>query len=223
MTRYFITATGTDIGKTFITAALTWQWRQQGKNVRALKPIISGYDEQHPEPSDSAQLLAAQGLTLGDIDTISPWRFAAPLSPDMAAAAEQRTLAPEALYDFCNKPNEADITLIEGVGGVMSPITQTLTVLDWMEQLNLPVILVTGSYVGTISHTLTALLALQSRSLHVARIFVSETTASAASLTQTCQSLRHHIGNSIDIFPVHRLNSQPDIWKHADTLTKGLL
>ncbi len=110
------------------------------------------------------------------LDRVSPWRFAAPLSPDMAAAREGKAIDFEALVRVCREGiAEADGTLfIEGVGGVMVPLDGRHTVLDWMAELDLPLIVVTGSYLGTISHTLTALEVLARRKLRVAALVVNE-------------------------------------------------
>ena len=80
----FVTGTGTDIGKTHVSCGIL-----RTRPVRALKPVMSGYDLLHPAASDAARLLAARGIepTEAAIAAISPWRFTAPLSPDMAARA----------------------------------------------------------------------------------------------------------------------------------------
>jgi dethiobiotin synthetase len=110
------------------------------------------------------------------LDRISPWRFAAPLSPDMAAAREGKSIDFDAMIKLCRDVVAAsDGTLfIEGVGGVMVPLDARFTVLDWMVALDLPVVLVTGSYLGTISHTLTALDVLVRRNLKLAGLVVNE-------------------------------------------------
>ena len=89
MSATFVTGTGTDIGKTFVTAGLIRHLRNQGRPVEAFKPVVSGFDAALPGLSDPAVLLAAlrRASNLEEIARISPWRFAAPLSPDMAARA----------------------------------------------------------------------------------------------------------------------------------------
>src|SRR5512142_3076249 len=84
---YFITATGTDIGKTFVAEGLARAWRRRGRRVRALKPVMSGYAESDAAMSDAGRLLDACGehATTETVAAISPWRFEAPLSPDRAA------------------------------------------------------------------------------------------------------------------------------------------
>jgi dethiobiotin synthetase len=190
---YFITATGTDIGKTFVARGLIRALRAAGRNVAALKPVVSGFDPAEAAGSDSGLLLAALGRPVSPdaIAAISPWRFAAPLAPDMAAAREKRTLDMRELIRFCHAAIEAEpgMLLIEGAGGLMSPVSAEHIMLDWIAALGLPVILVAGSYLGTISHTLTALDVLARRSLKVVAVVVSETAGSPVRLDETRETL----------------------------------
>lgn len=178
MSAYFVTATGTDIGKTFVTAGLIRHLRAHNKKASALKPIVSGFDLATAALSDPGVLLEAmdEPIVPETLDRISPWRFAAPLSPDMAAAREGKSIDFDAMIKLCRDVVAAsDGTLfIEGVGGVMVPLDARFTVLDWMVTLDLPVVLVTGSYLGTISHTLTALDVLVRRNLKLAGLVVNE-------------------------------------------------
>ena len=193
MTAIFITATGTDVGKTFVGASLIRHLREMGRVVDAIKPVVSGFDADHPEASDPGILLRALGLpvTPQEIERISPWRFRAALSPDLAAEREGRNIDVDAVISFCQNAIEQrqDILLIEGVGGIMVPLDGQRTVLDVMMALQLPLILVAGSYLGTISHTLTALDALFRRDMKLLAIIVSETLGSAVSLDDTVAAI----------------------------------
>ena len=193
MLALFITATGTDIGKTHISASLLRHWRQAGKQVQALKPIMSGFDPVAPAGSDAGQLLDALGLPIESqtLDAIAPWRFRAALSPDMAAAREGKTVDFPTLLDFCRveTAKTADILLIEGVGGVMAPINEQMTVLDWMAALRLPVVIIAGSYLGTISHTLTALDVLARKRIDVAALVINESTVNPVPLAETAGAI----------------------------------
>jgi dethiobiotin synthetase len=189
MTAYFVTATGTDVGKTFVSRGLIRVMRARGRHVAALKPVISGFEPAEAEGSDSGLLLTALGRepTLEAIAAISPWRFAAPLAPDIAAAREGRTLDYPGLIDFCRKSIAAsrDMLLIEGNGGIMSPIDRDHTVLDWMETLKLPLIVVTGTYLGTLSHTLSALEVLARHGLAITALVISESVGRPERLDDT--------------------------------------
>lgn len=205
MSALFVTATGTDIGKTYVSAALIRQLRARGRNVEALKPVLSGFDPAAPDGSDAAVLLDALGepLTAETLDAITPWRYRAPLSPDMAAAQEGATVPYEAVVAHCRArmARTPDILLIEGVGGVMVPLAGTLTVLDWLAALDCPALLVTGSYLGTLSHTLTALLALESRGVPLAGIVVNETAGATVGLAETAATLARFTSAPIRIVP----------------------
>ena len=148
MSAYFVTSTGTDIGKTFVTAGLIRYLREAGQAVHALKPVVSGYDSSVVETSDPAVLLNALGLPIDaeTIDRVAPWRFRAPLSPDLAAAREGRTIDFDELIAFSRKEIAAagGILFIEGVGGIMVPLDAERTVLDWMAALQIPLLLVVG-------------------------------------------------------------------------------
>ena len=176
--KYFITSTGTGIGKTYVTAALIRQARARNLRVFAYKPVISGFDKQEIAGSDTGAILAALGEAASDeaVARISPWRFSAPLAPSMAAKAESKTLDCEALFSFSNSVlhEVSDVTLIEGVGGVMVPLDERRTVLDWIVAAGAPVVLVVGDYLGTISHTLTALEVLRAKRVSIAAVVVNE-------------------------------------------------
>jgi dethiobiotin synthetase len=193
MTAIFVTATGTDIGKTFVTAGLIAVLREQGRAVEALKPVMTGYTPETAEASDAGVLLTALGWPVNEetIADISPWRFEAPLSPDMAARREGGVLAFNRLVDFCREriATRKDVLLIEGVGGVMVPIDDTHTVLEWMVALRVPVILLAGSYLGTISHTLTAFDVLRRNDIEVRAIVVNESEGSTVPLDDTVASI----------------------------------
>lgn len=194
MSAFFVTATGTDIGKTFVTAGLIRSLREAGGQAAALKPVISGFDMEGAAASDSGVLLDAMGeaVTEAALNRMSPWQFSAALSPDMAAAREGRSVDFAALTGFCRDAiqNHTGTLFIEGVGGVMVPLDGGHSVLDWMAALNLPLIVVAGGYLGTISHSLTALNVLQARGLHIAALVINEDDGDPVSADETMASMR---------------------------------
>ena len=193
MTAIFITGTGTGVGTTFVVASLIRHLRQLGRAVDAIKPIVSGYDPVQAAASDTGMLLAALGLPFSPeaVDRTSPWRFRAPLAPDAAAQVEGRSIDVDGVIAFCQSAIERhrDVLLIEGIGGIMVPLDQHRTILDVMMALRLPLILVTGSYPGTISHTLTALNSLFRRDMSVLATIVSETAGSTMPLDEVVASI----------------------------------
>lgn len=225
MAAYFVTSTGTDIGKTFVTAALIRYLRESNQPVAALKPVVSGYDSSVADTSDPAVLLTALGrpVTADEVDCIAPWRFRAPLSPDLAAAREGRRIDFDELVEFTRAAINAATgpLFIEGVGGIMVPLDGRRTVLDWMSELNIPLLLVVGGYLGTISHTLTALDVLAQRKLAVAAIVVCENRRDTVELDDTVASISRFAG-SIGVVGLPRLpagiNHHPAIARIAALL-----
>jgi dethiobiotin synthetase len=212
LTAIFITATGTDVGKTYVAASLIGHFRRMGRIVEAIKPVVSGFDPARAADSDPGKLLQALGAPVSAeaVARIAPWRFRAPLSPDLAAQREGRSIDVDAVIDFCQGAVEhrRDLLVIEGVGGIMVPLDGERTVLDVMMALRLPLILVTGSYLGTISHTLTALDSLFRRDLDVLAIIVSETAGSPVPLDDTVAAIAR-FAEPVIALPRQRPDSEP--------------
>jgi dethiobiotin synthetase len=208
MSAYFVTSTGTDIGKTFVAAGLIRYLRGAGQTINALKPIVSGYDSSVVETSDPAVLLQALGrqVSADEIATIAPWRFRAPLSPDTAAAREGRGIDFDELIAFSRASIRAatGMLFIEGVGGIMVPLDAKRTVLDWMAALEIPLLLVVGGYLGAISHTLTALDVLTQRKLKIAAIVVSESERDTVALDDTVSSIAR-FSDGVEVVGLPRL------------------
>ncbi|MGH6846732.1 MAG: dethiobiotin synthase [Methylocella sp.] len=193
MSAVFITGTGTGVGKTFAAAGLIRTFRKLGLPVNALKPLVSGFDPGAPSGSDPAVLLEALGreVTPDEVQRVSPWRFRAPLSPDMAARIENKPINLQAVVDFCRAAiagNDGAL-VIEGIGGIMVPIDERHTVLDLMIALNQPLILVAGSYLGTLSHVLSAQDVILRQALDLRVILVSESDAAPPPLDETLATL----------------------------------
>jgi dethiobiotin synthetase len=200
MIGYFVAGAGTEIGKTFVTCRLVRELKAAGKGVRAVKPVISGFDPETVSDSDTGLLLAAMEDTTdaAAVGAVSPWRFADPISPDMAAAREGRRLDAREIATFCRYAapgGEGGILLVEGIGGVMVPLNEKETVLDWMEHLGWPAILVAGSYLGALSHCLTAASAIRAKGLQLAGIVVSESKENPVPLAETVATIRNFSGD----------------------------
>jgi dethiobiotin synthetase len=202
----FVTSTGTDIGKTFVISGLIRHFRNADRAVTAIKPIVTGFDPDAAAGSDPGLLLDALGqhVTAEEIDRISPWRFTAGVAPELAAKREGRSIDFRALVDCSQRAmNKNAMLLIEGVGGVMVPLDHRHTVIDWISALRVPVILVVGSYLGTISHTLTALHVLAQRNLSTVAVVVSETPGSPVPLDETAGSISR-FADMIGVIPLPR-------------------
>ncbi|MFQ5533784.1 MAG: dethiobiotin synthase [Sphingomonadales bacterium] len=225
MRALFITATGTGVGKTLVTCALAWQLRRQGHRVKVLKPLVSGYDARNAGGSDPHLILEAldQPISPAGIDRVSPFRFAAPLAPDAAAAREDRKIDFEALVDYCQKAMswDADYLLIEGIGGAFVPLAGDRTIADWIEALQVPAILVASNYLGCLSHTIATVEAMRARNLPVAGVIINDATGDALSLADSATALTPFLGD-IPITGIPHLSPSPKLWRQVPRIGIGL-
>jgi dethiobiotin synthetase len=149
---FFITGTDTNVGKTWATVALMTYYKQHGQSVVAMKPVASGCtpDNGQMKNEDALLLQHHASMTL-DYERINPYAFEAAVSPHIAGAQNPVVLS-RIVEIFQQIKNQADIVLIEGVGGWYSPLNATETVSDLARVLNLPVILVVAIRLGCINH-----------------------------------------------------------------------
>lgn len=193
---YFVTATGTEIGKTFAIEKMCRNLQTNGQKFKVIKPIISGFRD-GDNNNDTIRLLRAMNLkpTQKNIDDISPWRFHHALSPNVAAILENAEIEFDEVVEFCQEQiklaKAADqYLLIEGAGGVATPINNDKLFLDLIIKLKLPTILVIGNYLGTISHTLTALKTLEMASVRTLRIILNCKKTDVIDSKDTLRTLR---------------------------------
>jgi dethiobiotin synthetase len=221
MAAFFVTGAGTDIGKTWASACLLRHWRGKGLAPEAVKPVATGYDPARPEDSDAAVLLDALGRSIdaAALEAMSPIRFRAPLSPDQAAKREDLRISARVIAATACGPVIASAegpVLIEGAGGVMTPLSDSETMLDLILALGLPSIFLAGSYLGAISHALTGLAAMRARQAPVALVLVNETPGSTVDLHETAGAIRSHAGGA-PVLAIPR-GADETVWAEASRL-----
>lgn len=161
----FVTATDTGVGKTEIATLLLRGHRARGLDLGAMKPAQSG--EEPGVPSDADRLLAAAGGA-DPLDLVCPYRFATPLAPAVAARLEGREiLLGHVLACAAELARRHAALLVEGAGGLMTPLTERHTYADLAAALGLPVLVVARPGLGTVNHTVLTCEALRIRGLHV--------------------------------------------------------
>ncbi len=205
MASFSIASCGTDIGKTFIACALIEALRAKGKQVVALKPVISGMQGVPLEVTDSGRLLQALGreVSADNVSDISPWQFAEPVAPSIAARHENRQFTTKDVLHWCHTriaEQPGAITFIEGAGGVMAPLNDTHTMRDLYAALNLPVVLVVGCYLGSISHALTAIEAL--RQVKIACVVITDKGDGSVGLAATYDELARFVPSNTPLYAV---------------------
>ena len=167
MNGYFITGTDTEIGKTAITAALTWLAGQRGQRAAAIKPLAAGQEliDGCWVNDDVLRLQAASNMGLTDAE-VGPLQLRTPCAPHIAAKLEGVTIDRATVLAGIHATAErADIAFIEGVGGFRVPLIDGWDTADLAVDLALPVILVVGLRLGCINHALLTAEAIRSRGL----------------------------------------------------------
>jgi len=164
---YFITGTDTEIGKTHATCALLARATQDGLRAVALKPVAAGTDVDG-ENDDVRRLMAASNVAL-DARSINPWLLTEPISPHIAArhAGIEITLPP-ITASFHAASARTDLVLVEGVGGLYAPLSETLSQPDLIRALSIPVILIVGLRLGCLNHAFLTVAALKHEGCRVA-------------------------------------------------------
>jgi dethiobiotin synthetase len=173
----FITGTDTGVGKTFVTSAIARRLVRDGLTVGVYKPAASGAEWDaggRPVWGDVEALCEAVGGRFPR-ERVCPQRFLAPLAPPVAAAAEGRVVDADLLRDGAAWwRDRCDVLLVEGVGGLLCPLTDDETVADLAAELRYPLVVVARLGLGTINHTLLTLEVARHRGLSVAGVLLNE-------------------------------------------------
>ncbi|MBT5828390.1 MAG: dethiobiotin synthase [Alphaproteobacteria bacterium] len=206
MQKYFITSTGTEIGKTYFICSLIKKLIAEKNTVKAIKPIITGLDFSELTNSDSAQILNSLGqkITKENILNISPFYYNVADSPDSAALIQAKNyLNYNKILDFCSSflnNHNKDYALIEGIGGIMVPINQHKTILNLIKDLNIEIILVIGNYLGSRSHSLNVIELCQLHNIKIHKIMLNNFPNDLTNAQNIQKSLTNFYANQIDIF-----------------------
>lgn len=169
----FITGTDTDVGKTAVAVAILQQCVLQRIDCRAYKPVASGVQS---GPSDIDRLWSASG-NAGTREDVCPQSFQLPVAPEQAAAAEGSQVDDALLRQGLYPHMRADLVLIEGAGGLFSPLSHHTLNADLARDFQIPVVIVDSSRLGAIGRILTAVTAAESVGLTVSAVVLSQSEA----------------------------------------------
>jgi dethiobiotin synthetase len=183
----FITGTDTGVGKTLLSGAFAAALRERGMNVGVMKPVESGCSrvEGRLIPSDAIFLKEFSGSD-DDIDLINPYRLEHPLAPATAAEMEGVKIELkkiEEAYDRMKKNH--DLMLVEGAGGLLVPLNDSLLIADLIKSLHLPALVIACSSLGTINHTLLTLRTAEVSGIEVLGVIINHVTPDQGLATET--------------------------------------
>ena len=183
----FVTGTDTGVGKTLVTVALSLCLKQRGLCVGVMKPIETGQAPDGSGVSDAGRLRATVEAP-DPVEVVNPYRFSAPLAPLAAARLAGRTIEIDrivAAYETLAAGHP--MVVVEGIGGVMVPITPQVTVRDLIVRLGLPAVVVGRATVGGVNHALLTVEALRERGVVTLGIVLNHPVAPPRSSTNAMQ------------------------------------
>jgi dethiobiotin synthetase len=170
----FVTGTDTGVGKTVVAACIAAALTARGQRVAAFKPVVTGLSEEPPPgwPHDHRLLALASGQP--DPRAVSPLLFDAPASPHLAAALAGEEIDAAALLAHARTAaDHHDVLVVEGVGGLLVPLSLAYSVRDLARDLGLPLVVAARPGLGTINHTLLTLEAARGAGLAVAAVVLT--------------------------------------------------
>lgn len=195
MQHYFITGTDTGVGKTFVTCALLHTLKAQGIAAIGMKPIAAG-GEMTPDGllnEDVETLHVASGVKLRSEDLVC-YLLSEPIAPHIAAANEDIDIDLDVIRQRFDQLAElADMVLVEGVGGFMVPLGESINTADLAQDLDLPVILVVGMRLGCLNHALLTQEAILARGLTLAGWVANQIDPHMAELDANVEALEERI------------------------------
>jgi len=155
MKSLFVTGNDTDVGKTCVTASIVKNLRDMDIDVGVMKPFASGHKKNSNSLSQDVDILMKYSGSHDPIDLVNPYFFEIPTSPYDASKILARKISTQKVIDAYDRLlSSHDLVIVEGIGGLMTPITQNYFVSNLISELDIDTIIVTGSKLGTVNHTL---------------------------------------------------------------------
>jgi len=183
----FITGTDTGVGKTLIAGGLARVWLKSGKRIGVMKPIESGCvrSDNGLQPQD-ALFLKEMSYSTDDLDLINPYRLEHPLAPSIAAELEGVEIDLKKIGHIYQQLDlKYDLILVEGAGGLLSPLYKTLNSADLIRLLGIPMIVIARDTLGTINHTLLTVEYARSNGLTILGIIINNLSSTPDLSTKT--------------------------------------
>lgn len=204
---YFVTGTDTGVGKTLISCALLHAFAAQGLRVVGMKPVAAGCDDDGH--NDDAKKLRAASNILASYGQINPYCFPNPVAPHIAARnSGVRIDLSRILTSFRELASQADMVIVEGVGGFRVPLNEQQDSADLAQQMELPVILVVGMRLGCINHALLTAEAIAARGLILAGWVANVLDADMAALRDNIAALEQRL--AAPLLGVAEYQAQPE-------------
>jgi dethiobiotin synthetase len=214
MKSYFITATDTGVGKTTLTAALATCIKKLGINVGVMKPVATGVLQKTGfKSSDASVLYNAAGVHDAE-DEINPVFMPLPVSPYDASKALNILFDKKIIFEqFAKLQRRHQMMLVEGIGGLLTPLTRDYFVLDLIKDMGLEVIIVTRSTLGTLNHTMMTVKTCRDNKIPIKGILVNNYDENGGPEEKNAPLTIHEITNVpiLGVLPFIKYYDNPDM------------
>lgn len=192
---YFVVGTDTGVGKTLVTSALLYGYRQQGLKTAGMKPVAAGCVEENGRlVSEDVAMLMSAGNVMAALEQHNPYAYAPPIAPHIAAQQVNEIIKPRVIQMAYQELSRlAEVVIVEGVGGFRVPLGEQLDTADLAQILNIPLVLVVGMRLGCINHTLLTVEAIQARGLELGGWVANRIDPDMAAFEENLQTLEQYI------------------------------
>ena len=198
MNSLFITGTDTDVGKTCVTAGIVNYLSKMNIDVGVMKPFASGYKANEDSISEDVEILTKYSGVTDPVDLINPYFFEIPTSPYEACMKLNREIDISKVVDAYDQLiSNHDVVIVEGIGGIMTPISQNYFVSDLISELKLNSIIVTGSKIGAVNHLMLTYEHSQQKNLNFNGFLINQNVPDGYELSSLRQQVSRLTGEKV--------------------------
>ncbi len=198
MNSLFITGTDTDVGKTCVTAGIVNYLSKMNVDVGVMKPFASGYKANDDSISEDVEILTKYSGVTDPVELINPYFFEIPTSPYEACMKLNREIDISKVVDAYNQLiSNHDVVIVEGIGGIMTPISQNYFVSDLISELKLNSIIVTGSKIGAVNHLMLTYEHSQQKNLNFNGFLINQNVPDGYELSSLRQQVSRLTGEKV--------------------------
>jgi dethiobiotin synthetase len=209
---FFVTGTGTEVGKTVVAAVIAHTLAVEGQRVGVFKPAVTGLDDYAADGPDHVVLREGAGSSQSDAE-IAPYRYGPAMSPHLAASLAGEEISRERLLSGARAAGaNADALVCEGVGGLLVPLNADYLVRDLAADLGLPLVIAASPGLGTINHTLLTIEAARSAGLDIAAVVLTPWPQEPSTIERSNRETIAALGE-VEVETLPRLDlSSPTTW-----------
>ncbi len=194
MKSYFITATDTGVGKTTVTSALAACIQKLGINVGVMKPVATGFAQKTGFKSSDVSILYHAAKVNDPEDEINPIFMPLPVSPyDAGKVLDLKFDKKIILEKFAKLQGKHNMMLVEGIGGILTPLSRDYFVADLIKEMNLETIIITRSTLGTLNHTMMTVNTCRARKITITGIIINNYDENGGPAEKTAPATLHEI------------------------------